>query len=389
MNLPSASSLDRAERCPASTCLPVVHEAPAAATRLGTAIHAYLANVGTIGQAAAIQQVPPEHRTAAEAINLEGFPHVDREAFAFEVSYAWDWAAAAARELGRNLDRQYGAAKPSEMVGTADIVAVGPESVVVLDLKTGWRDLGEPAKSLQLGFLAVAAAHAYGRAEATVGWLRIIDGEAVYRTQTLDFTQLVAMAERIAAVVDACFAAELLGADAADYRLGEHCHYCPAFLRCPAQMGLARQLAHDTELAGSELPPLTPEDAPRILERLEASEKLLERIRKHVDAYAKAMPIRFPDGRAYCLQEKSREKLDPDKAGPVLKDFDLVEAIEVTRELTKASLKRAIAAAHSPRGTETKVLVALKEAGAISDKPYTSMGYEKAPKLPAGAEVTP
>lgn len=388
MNLPTASSLDRAERCPASTCLPVVNEPPASATKLGTAIHAYLANVGAVGLSAAIQQVPPEFRVAAEAINVEGFPHVRSECFAFEVAYAYDWAAATARELGRNVDRQYGAAKPTELVGTADVVAVGAESVVVLDLKTGWRDLGEPAKSLQLGFLAVAAAHAYGRAEATVGWLRIIDGEPVYRTQTLDFAQLVAMAERIAAVVDACYAAELLG-DAADYRIGEHCHYCPAFLRCPAQMGLARQLAHDTELAGSELPPLTAEDAPRILERLEASEKLLERIRKHVDAYAKAQPIRFPDGRTYCLQEKSREKLDPDKAGPVLKEFDLVEAIEVSRELTKASLKRAISAAHSPRGTETRVLAALRDAGAIDAKPYASMGYERAPKLAAESEVAP
>lgn len=385
---PTASGLQRAEACPLSCVLPGVEDVtPRLPRDLGNAIHGFVRDAPTLGREAALAAVPEAHRAACAALDLESILGANPEAWAQELALAWHPETGEAVELHRGRgDRDYSAAPAEALVGTADLVGLadGGARAVVLDLKTGWADLGPPANSLQLGFGAVAMMALHGTMSATVGFVRVINGEGVWRTAELDALDLAAMATRLRDVWLAVAKAELLP-EAFTPTIGEHCRYCPAFLRCPAQMGLARELARDVELSTAELPPLTPEDVPRVLEKLEAGEALLKRIRAHIDEYARARPVHLPDGRVYGLQEREREGFDAEKAAPVLEGLGLGDAVETTREVTKASLKRAIQRKLPPakRGEEKRALEALRAAGAAVTRTSVSVGYGR-PKLPAG-----
>jgi hypothetical protein len=377
---PTASGLPRAEACPLSCVLPHVEDVtPRLSRDAGSAIHGFVRDAPVLGREAAMAAVPEAHREVCAALDLESILGANPEAWAQELALAWHPETGEAVELHRGRgDRDYSAAPADALVGTPDLVGLadGGARSVVLDLKTGWADLGKPEASLQLGFGAVAMMALHGCMSATVGFVRVINGEGVWRTAELDALDLAAMAVRLQRVWITVAKAELMPEEFSPV-IGTHCRYCPAYLRCPAQMGLARELARDMELHNVELPPLTPEDFPRVLDRLEAGEALLKRIREHVEAYASAHPVHLPDGRVYGLVEQARESFDVEKSAPVLEALGLGAAVEVERKVTKASVKRAIQRALPPlpRGSIKKTFEALRGAGAAGEKRFTSVGY--------------
>lgn len=386
--LPTASGLQRAEACPVSCVLPATLDvSPGEWRDAGAAIHAYLRDTLALGRDAALAAVPEAHREACEAIDLESLHGADPAGWASELALAWHPEAGDAAELHRGRgDRDYSRAPAGALVGTLDLVGLADEGqrAVVMDLKTGWADLGPPGRSLQLGFGAVAMMALHGCSSATVGFVRLVQGEGVFRTAELDALDLAAMAVRLHRVWTTVATAELMPEEFPPV-VGPHCKHCPAYLRCPAQMGLARELARDTELRDAQLPDLEHEDVARILERLEAGEALLKRIRAHVETYAEAHPVRMPDGRVFARVERVREAFDAEKAAPVLEGLGLGAAVEIERSVTKASIKRAIQRLpKAPRGLQRQVEETLREAGVAFERRSSGMGYVSAKALEDG-----
>lgn len=393
----TGSGFARAEACPASTFLPHVEEPASEPASHGIAVHRYLCLVAEVGREAALGLIEEEYRQTCAAIDIATLPHAQPEAWAVEVALAWDWAFGTARELYRGSGaRLYGALEPTEVAGTADLIGLAPGRVVVLDLKTGWADLGDPAASAQLQFYAVAAALAYGVEEATVGFVRLRDGAAVYEVADLDVFALADATERLRRVVAAASEAE------ADYKAtgqvvpaaGEHCRYCPAFLRCPAKATLARELALQAGTADpAQLSPvLDAESLPKVLERLWAAQEVLKRVGATLEEFASTHPVYLPDGRVYGSIESTKESFDPTigasalaaKFGPDV----AADAVEVEKTLTKAALKRALAKVRGERplaAVEREAHEAIRNAGGSKVVTWTSVKTFKPKLLKGGA----
>ncbi len=238
MNKPTASGLERAMRCGASLKLPVIRTTSDAADR-GVWRHRFLERVGQVGAAAALAEVPAEHRDACAALPLDDLPtHL-----AAEVALAFDVATGKGRIVGRGLNRMYGPLGPMELAGTADAIGEADDgSLLVLDWKSaGYK--GRAADSVQLRFLALAAARAYGADNVRVEIVRLGDGGEVSRSWH-DYDALD---------LDA-FAAELrdwfakAGQDDRPVE-GAHCTYCPSWQACDAKTGLLRLAASGGDIA--------------------------------------------------------------------------------------------------------------------------------------------
>jgi hypothetical protein len=365
----TGSGFGRAEACPASAFLPHVDEPPGVYAVSGSAVHRYLCLVAEVGRDAALALMEVEHRDACAAIDLDTMPHAEPANWAVEVAFAWDWLADTARELHRGSgSRDYSGIGPSEVAGTADLIGLDGGAVVVLDLKTGWADLGNPADSPQLQFYALAAALAYGATEAVVGFIHVRDGVALYDVARLDAFALAAAAERLRGIVVSTSAAEEQWAQTHQVTpvAGEHCRYCPAFLRCPAKATLARELA--LQSAANDPTELTPvldaASVPAALERLWAAQQVLERVKRTLDEFAASHPVYLPDGRVYGSVESSKESFDPAIGASALAQLfgpDVAgEAVEVEKTLSKAALERALR--KHIAGTDKKLTHAVREA---------------------------
>lgn len=100
----TGSKVHRIWKCQASAVLPQAYESNDAspAAKRGTAIHAFLEQVGKVGRGAALADAPAEVVPLLEALDLENLP----VGLATEVSFAWNWQTLEVRELGRNLPRR-------------------------------------------------------------------------------------------------------------------------------------------------------------------------------------------------------------------------------------------------------------------------------------------
>lgn len=389
----TGSGFERAEKCAPSTFLPRVKEAPSDYAKLGTVIHRFLCLVAEVGAEAAFGLIEEEFLDVCRSLDLDALPHSKPETWAVEVAYAWDFVKDTARELYRGSgEREYAALGENEVAGTADLVGLDGETVIVLDVKTGWSRLGTPAESLQLGFYAVAAARAYGCSRARVGWVRLADGVPKYEHDELDEIDLAAMAERLKTIVADAQFAEIDHQTTGALKLvsGDHCSFCPSFLTCPAKATLLRELAKQEPANDSELV-LSAEQVPAMLDRLWAMEKVLERVKKAIDEYATGTPVKFPDGRIYGQQERTTERIDPDIGKQVLAKLNGIdfanECVEVKKTLTKAAIERALKSRLKPgekfAPLERKTHEALRAAGGVKTSTYWALSVTK-PKLLKG-----
>lgn len=372
MSMITGSGFERAEKCPPSTFLPHVKSDPSVNAKVGAAVHRYLCLVSEVGAEAALELVDKEFRHICEAIDLSTLPHASPEGWAFEVAFAWDPTRDTARELYRGSgERNYEDVEEHEVPGTADVIGLSDEeTVVVLDLKNGWRRLGAPAESLQLGFYAVAAARTTGATRAIVGWVRLADGTPKYEWAELDAIDLDAMAERLKAVLAA--AADAADASKIELHEGDHCTYCPAFLQCPAKVTLLREL-----LALPEQPKVIPkEQVGAMLERLWLGKEVLERTEKMLEEYVRAHPTKLPStGETYALVEQEKEKIDPVVGRTIVSALvggELAEkCVETESTFTKAQLKRIVQPWTRERGlewapTERQLIADIKAAGGVT-----------------------
>lgn len=389
MTLPSASALHRASICTASAVLPRVNSSSEYATK-GTIIHQYLADVTEHGADAALERVPEKYRAACEAIDLDRLPV--GASYAPEVAFAFDVATGTARELGRGTNRDYSDCGPTEVPGTADVVAlVRSDAVLILDYKTGYLAVPRAAVNWQLRFLALAACRAYVRRRAIVGLIYVHDDEdPVYDQAELDEVDVDAIEAELGELAGSIAEARaLLGEGVVpDAVMGAHCRYCPAFSYCPAQTQLIREIAAAPETAGLEPSvPLTPEVAAKAWDRIAAIEAVVKRAKESVKEFAKLSPIPLSNGNLLGEVEERREKVLAEQVRAVLTERHGAEVAEAAIELksSKAAVKRAlrtIAAKGQLAAMERATLEALRAVGGIVESRYRSV-KEFAPKVRA------
>ena len=296
-----------------------------------------------ISREAAIELCASEHRRFLSVIEVEKLPATAAGKYAAEVAFAYNWRKGTARELGRGTHRDYSDVGPDEIPGTADVVGLTPDAVVVLDYKAGpyATRRGAVGESMQLRGYALAAARAYGKDRAIIGEIRIgADGAPVFETAELDAVALEAVEVELREII---FKSSL-GAGQTQMATveGPHCAYCPAFASCPSKSALARALGSDgTSLALGEL---TPETALKARERSKAAKQVLKQVDEALDLYFRANPVTLPSGKV--IGEKAERTPNMKLALPILRDLHGAEvakaAIKAEPKMTWSSIKDAL-----------------------------------------------
>lgn len=341
------SGLHRVKACPPSAILPHSEKANDAATNQGVEVHRFLELISTgISREAAIELCASEHRRFLSVIEVDKLPATATGQYAAEVAFAYNWRKGTARELGRGTGRDYSGVGPDEIPGTADVVGLTPDAVVVLDYKAGpyATRRGSVGDSMQLRGYALAAARAYGRERAIIGEIRIgADGAPVFETAELDVNAISIVASEIEAIMeDAAIAAKQnLSHNNPRTVEGPHCAYCPAFASCPAKFSLASALGDpDARMPVA----LTPETALKARERSKAAKQVLKQVDEALDLYFRANPVTLPTGKV--LGEKAERTPNMKLALPILRDLHGAEvakaAIKAEPKMTWSSIKDAL-----------------------------------------------
>lgn len=364
----SASSIERALSCIPSIILPQSVVLPGRDATRGLSLHEFVRLLKEQGLEAALAATPEQWRADALALDFSRFPG-DWEAYAAEVAYGYDPGMDVGRELGRNIGRAYRehGLTDDEVPGTADLVGVTEDAVVVLDWKFGARRATPARDNKQLRFLALAAARAYGKERAHVGLLLHPEGGTPYfDTAELDSLDLDAMGDELRALERARVAAlEALDAGTIPPPTveGEHCRYCPAFANCPAKKNLALSLAYRDE---EELPAmLTTELAALAWETIQRKREVMDRAEAQLEDFARGTPFALSSGLVVGEVESEKEELDATQGAIVLaqKYGEQVARSSIKHEpvLQKGLLDKALAAHLKAEPTAAPSLKALKE----------------------------
>jgi hypothetical protein len=278
--------------------------------------------------------------------------------------------------LGRGSDRDYSQATADEFVGTADIVGLTEDSVVVVDAKTGSRYLAPARDSWQLKMLALSACRAYGKPRAKIALLFLRDGaeEPQWSTHDLDEMDLDLIAAELRRL------AQRVRDPEAPIVEGSHCRYCPALSSCPPKLTLLRAACADPER--TLMLQITPENAPAVYQRVKAVKAILGQAEEALARFSFSNPIDIGGGKVYGPVEREREELD---ATAVMAAVTKVCGSDVATKAvefsaTKASIERALKPIAPPRGfnkMRAEVLDAVRGMNGITVKRTTSVMEHK------------
>jgi hypothetical protein len=315
----TGSATERVMSCPPSAALPGVYGDSSNHADDGHIMHEFLYAGATRGRAEAFEHVArhltPDLRARCERVNLAKLASVGRIVEA-EVAYAYDVATGSARILGRNLGRAY-AVNDTEIPTTTDLEIVAPDGVpVLLDAKTGWRNVATDTPQLRFHALACMAARGVDRVR--VGILKIDAEGNLLDPELLDVDELDAGAfahevRQAWAAIEAA-RAEIARGVIPSVTMGDHCQYCPAKPSCPAYTALARSvLANDVTTIGAAILEMSPEEGGDLWERYRAGEALLKVIGENLRELAKRRPLELPDGRTLEMvpQTQVRQVMAP------------------------------------------------------------------------------
>jgi hypothetical protein len=391
----TASSLDRAIACPASTALPAVWEESSPAAERGIAIHEFLDGSITHGRDAALAKVPADApwRPLCEAIDLSLVLQGAKTA-ATELALAYDIENDSGRVIGSHLNRRYGDTT-GEVPCTADL-AIEYESgpPLVLDWKAGHQTVVvHENRQMEMLGLAYARAKQINAVQVAVAMVHDSGFIEVDDVLVLGPMELARIANDVANAVDASKEMQraVSAGEPIDVRPGDHCRYCPCKAACPAQVGLIRELAR---APGQSLGPLLGDagkerlatalreriatlDADaigRAWQMLGVIESLVETARSQLtNRILESGGLTMQDGSRLDAQTEKREGIDGRIALPLLRTLNLEEAAEP--KVTKAAIEReARRATPNDRDAAKRkfedALAKLRDAGAITTSSY-------------------
>ena len=379
MSQPSASNMERAELCAGSFALPQVYREGDSFASQGDAVHDFLVNARLEGREEALAKVlDPEHHRFCAAINLDALPQGGR----YEIAMAWDPDTDTARVLGENIGRAYRehGLRPHEVAGTADLAGVVRDTGVVVDWKSGFRDLGDPRESAQLATLALMVSRIFKVSKVIVSYFYLRDdGSFRPREAVFDSFDLADTVDRLHGILERVYAArdQARAGRVPNVATGQHCRYCTAFDHCPAKATLALQLASPVPALA---PPggvpgvaLTPAQAGVAWERVREAEQVLDRIKGSLKEYAQRTPFRTPGGLVVREVQWPDTEVVADVAHSVLeKEYGLVVANEAAPRVTSlARVKRALSGVATARKMKLapllrEVSAAIEGAGGIT-----------------------
>lgn len=349
----TGSKIHRVWKCPASVVLPQIDsedDGHGPARQRGQAIHAFLERVNLVGRDVALAEVTDKALLPLlQALDLEALPtHL-----ATEVAFAWSWRTGIARELGRNLDRQYVGIVDDEIPCTLDLVGVDGQRGYVGDYKTGHAKLPPPDRNGQLLLGALCARSVYRLSEVVVELIHIhSDGDHHTVRRTVDAWDLSVFAAELSAAMAAVERGriEYAAGRALAAHEGPHCEHCGAYKNCPAKVALVRSIP--AELVRLETPgTITVRSAAEIWMALERITEVVSRAKEEICGMAAHEPIDLPDGRVIGMLHTERRKLDGRIAAEVLEERYGREAVEETIELTCSmeALQRAVVKRKGPK----------------------------------------
>jgi hypothetical protein len=381
MRLPTASELDRAKVCPASSAFPPSGNASSASAR-GTAIHAYV--LGSRTDAAV--KPDPEYADFCSIIDLEAIP-----TGRYEVAYAYDWKTGVVRLIGERIARNYGQLRSSEFAGSIDIVnetTVGDKrAAYIADLKTGLAMHVPPAgECLQLGFAAVCEARLTGCDFVVADIIRLADNGTVYpERHTFDRFGLEAVEAELVEIaqrVEKAAAVVLAGAVPPVFT-GPHCTYCPAMTKCPEHTSNMRLMVADPKAFEKRvMEALTPETAKQAYFMYKQAKEFLDRIGGSIYGFATQCPIDLGNGMVLGPVSKMMPRINATEAYRVIEEIfgEDVARASVEWKTSKSAIREALKPISPNRGlaqNERAVLLALEKAGAISYSERTEIRAHK------------
>jgi len=337
----SMSGLERAIECTASL---VLQQSPTqgAWASYGHVVHAFLQRVPTMGREAALAAAPKEHQEALESIDVDAMQTLNADGFAYEVAIALDLDRMTARELGRGISRDeaYRLKRPGELVGTLDVLGTTSDAVIVIDYKSGFRDLGPVRENWQLRGYALLAATLYGKRKAVVGIIRPGALEPYFDSAELGDIDLDVVED---ALTELRTRYGHMASHSEPTRLptrqGRWCTFCPAFPFCPAKRALVTMGFHAAS------PMIDEESAAMALSNLELLEEATRKVRAALEEYAVAHPVPLPNGWVYGVKVTARKSIDVPKARNILEAElgpEVRAAIVAEERLSQADLKRLV-----------------------------------------------
>lgn len=369
----TGSKAHRVWKCPPSIVLPQVEtDSRSPAAERGTAIHRFLERVKIVGLELALAEAPEDLRSLLSCLDLTELPvHL-----ATEVSLVYDYRARTAREIGRNLGRDYEGhlartgqrpIGPTEIALTIDLMggetAHGIRRGYVGDYKSGHSRYPAPDMFGQTLLAALAVRHVYECTEVIVELIHIRDDGDHFRVRRkVDEWDLDTFADELAAAFDLVTLSELelAAGRAVPVREGDHCNYCDAFKSCPAKIALVRAMPTELDIPPGEITRARAAEAWMVLDRYS---DLIARVRQEITALAAFDPIDLPDGRVIGPVITEREKLDGPIAADVLRqwygDEAAAEAIKIS--MSKEALQDAVA----KRRKEGEVIQSKKGTGIL------------------------
>lgn len=380
----TGSKLPLVARCIGAVVLPGVHTTSDAA-EAGTGRHTFLRRVAEVGRDAALAEIPADAswRETCEAVDVDAVP-----VGAWEVAYAYHPETDTARVLGADMARDYSAAHPDEITGTADLVTTYEGQPWVIDFK-GPEAVDAPETNLQLGLYGLAEARVRGAEAVRVSICNVhTDGRLEWHHATLGGWDLEILASKVASLASRARAAREVyeqGGLTPDLAAGLHCRYCPAMPMCPAQVTLAYELvtARD-ELTAETVLALSDEKAGEAWVKVAMYQQVLARIEAALRERAHLRGLPLPDGSQLVVQESTRKTLDVKKTLPVLRSLvgDRAETF-IEQSLPTSAVESIAREVAKARGSKLKdvraeVWASLRDQRAVKESSYVQLRVKKA-----------
>lgn len=349
MRMPSASSLGRAMKCPASMALHQDREISDAGEE-GTWKHEFLRLFRVSGKDAAMNAVPVEYRPQMKSVDWAKLAGMV-DGMVAELALAYNVQTRSARIVGVNVGREYGKLEHAEIAMSLDY-ACGPGDagqVRVVDLKTGARQNVTPAAynwQLKANAVALAALHSAQAASIHILGPDDVNGHYI-ENHSMDAFALDEAANELEALyvkVAAAFNAKARGS-LPSVTVGAHCKWCPCRFTCHGTTGLALALGGDQLRIGV----LDDATAAAAYDRLQAAKMVIREVEKQLTAYASDRTLSIGDGKFFGRRTVRRTTLDgPTVAGVLTTSLGSVfakQALEL--KTSKAAIKRAVQAAYA------------------------------------------
>lgn len=238
-----------------------------------------------------------------------------------EPAWAWNTESREARKLGNNIGREYEAhgLTAAEIPGSMDLVLIRGGVLVVVDLKTGYGEVDDPAENEQLNFGSLCyskIARSHGLEQRQEIWY-VRPGKVWVEGSDIDFLDLGQFESQLAS----------------RWKLrpylpatpGEHCAWCPAAGGCPATSQVVGALV-DTSGETFSTTVRSNDHAAWMIERLSIIEKAAEAVRHACQQWSDQNGgVRLKDGKIWKQIEGNRTGLNQAAVkaflGPRLAEF--------------------------------------------------------------------